>query len=177
MKKIILILLITVVAFTLSSKINIAFAKTSSPSANTPRNNLVEIKQSQTDIKSQKIEKVRTSIISIYEAYSKLTLRAGQLLDKLQVRIDKAKTAGNNVTAAETAMTDARAKLADANNILASLKDKKDTAIDKATFQTLRKQLQTVHKDINAVRLDGAKIISSLKGFNSASSSAVNKEK
>ncbi len=110
------------------------------------------------------MEKVKNSIISIFDSYSKLTFRAGELLDKLQTRIDKAKAAGNNVTSAETAMKDAKARLADANNILSNLKAKKDTAVDKTTFQSLRKQLQTVHKDLNAVRLDGAKIISVLTG-------------
>ncbi|KKS13935.1 MAG: hypothetical protein UU67_C0012G0009 [Candidatus Daviesbacteria bacterium GW2011_GWB1_41_5] len=136
-----------------------------------------EPKLTREQIREEKTIKVRKSIIAIFESYSRLTMKAGQLLDKLQARIDRAKAAGENTTAAETAMKDARVKLADATKILDDIKGKKDTAVDKPTFLQIRKKLQTVHKDLNAIRLDAAKIISSLRSFNSQKESTKSSEK
>jgi len=96
-----------------------------------------EPKLTREQIREEKTIKVRKSIIAIFESYSRLTMKAGQLLDKLQARIDRAKAAGENTTAAETA----------------------------------------VHKDLNAIRLDAAKIISSLRSFNSQKESTKSSEK
>lgn len=136
---------------------------------------LKDIKEARITEKENTINKVRNSLIVRFEVYSKLVSRSGNLLDKLQERIDRARASGKNVADAEVAMKDARSKLADATSILNDIKAKKDTAIDKTTFKSLRDKLQAVHKDLNVIHKDAGKIISVLKAFNSASPSATRK--
>lgn len=119
------------------------------------------------DQKKQNINRIRNSINARWNAYDKLSSRSGQLLDKLQIRIDKAKAAGQNTSDADAAMTDARAKLADARAKLNVLKGLVGTAMDKNSFKDAQKKFQAVHKDLNIVRQDAAKIIKTLRSFNS----------
>lgn len=113
------------------------------------------------------VRRIRNSIIVRYGVYEKLIERSGNLLTKLQERIDKAQKAGFNTRVVDGYMTDAKDKLADAQANLNSIKALKDTAIDKTTFQSIQKKFIIIHKDLNAVRQDGAKIIAELKKYNS----------
>lgn len=124
------------------------------------------------DQRTQNITRVRASVNARWNAYNKLIKSSGQLLDKLQIRIDKAKAAGQNTTNAEAAMTDARTKLADAKLKMDGLKSLVGVAMDKNSFKDVQKKFQDVHKDLNMVRQDAAKIISNLKSFNSSTKSA-----
>lgn len=122
--------------------------------------------------KAQGLTKVRAAIVARWNAYDRLVNVAGQLLDKLQIRINNAKAAGKNTAMAEAAMTDARAKLADARAKLDGIKASSGTTTDKNTFLNLQKSLQAVHKDLNIVKQDAAKIISTLRSFNASTKSA-----
>lgn len=124
-------------------------------------------------VRQNALIKVRNALTSRWNAYNKLVTVAGNLLDKLQIRIDKAKAAGKDVTAATAAMADARIKLADAKSKMDSLKGLLGTNLDKNGFKNAQQTLQAVHKDLNAIRLDAAKIISNLKSFNSEKESTV----
>jgi hypothetical protein len=117
--------------------------------------------------KEEDKKRIRNSITVRWNAYSKLLTRSGQLLDKLQIRIDKAKTAGKDTTEVVNAMTDARAKLADAKSKMETLKGLLGTDLDKNGFKEAQKNLQAVHKDLNIVKQDASKIIRNLKSFNS----------
>lgn len=99
---------------------------------------------------------------------------AAKILDKLQLRIDRAKEAGKDVTSITALMTDARSKLADATTRLGTITTKKDQAVDKATFRSMELELKTIRKDIQVVKQDASKIIRQLKEFNSSTSSAKN---
>lgn len=116
--------------------------------------------------KEQAALRVRQAAIVRWEVLNRAINRSELLLGKLQVRIDKAKSAGKDVTAAEAAMTDAKTKLADAKSRLEALKTKKDTAIDKTTFKQIQNEFRIIQKDLNAIRNDAAKIIRELKAFN-----------
>lgn len=112
--------------------------------------------------------RIRNNVIVRFRVFEMLIERSGNLLTKLQERIDKAQTLGFNTKVVDGYMNDAKAKLDDARITLESIKLLKDTAIDKKTFQDLQKKFIIIHKDLNAVRLDGAKVISELKKFNAA---------
>ncbi|MDD2823082.1 MAG: hypothetical protein PHQ59_03285 [Candidatus Daviesbacteria bacterium] len=126
--------------------------------------------------KEENKKRVRNSITARVNAYTKLASRSGQLLDKLQVRIDRAKDAGKDTTDSVNAMRDARAKLADAQSKLTSLKALVGTDLDKNGFREAQKTLQAVHKDLNIVKQDASKIIRNLKSFNSNKSSTKSAE-
>ncbi len=117
--------------------------------------------------RKQNVIKVRNSVVVRYGVYEKLIERSGNLLTKLQERIDKAQKAGFNTKVVDGYMTDAKAKLEDAKTNLESIKSLKNSAIDKKTFQDIQKKFIVIHKDLNTVRQDGAKIISELKKYNS----------
>jgi len=57
---------------------------------------------------------------------------------------------------------------------LASIESKKGVAIDKAGFQEIQRLLQGIRQDLHVIRQDASKIISILKGFNSATSEGKN---
>ncbi|MDO8570250.1 MAG: hypothetical protein Q7R97_01540 [Candidatus Daviesbacteria bacterium] len=116
--------------------------------------------------RKQNVIKVRNSVEVRYKVYEKIIERSGNLLTKLQEKIDRAQKAGINTKVIDGYMTDAKAKLADAQTNLNSIKDLKDSAIDKTTFLDIQKKFQLIHKDLNAIRLDGAKVISELKRYN-----------
>lgn len=122
--------------------------------------------------RTQNLTRVRNALTARWNAYDRLVKLSGQLLDKLQIRINQAKAAGKNTTNAEAAMTDARAKLADAVAKMDAIKPLLGTTMDKNSFMNIQKSLQAIHKDLNMVRLDAAKIISNLKSFNSSTKSA-----
>lgn len=126
--------------------------------------------------KAENIARVRNSLKARWDAYDKLVVRSGLLLDKLQIRIDKAKAAGKDTKDMDKQMTDARAKLADARTKLDGLKSLIGTNLDKNGFKDAQKTLQAVHKDLNAVRLDAAKIIKNLRSFNSEKSATESAE-
>lgn len=104
---------------------------------------------------------------------NRLITAGGRLLDKLQVRIDRAQKAGRDVAGMTTLMSDARAKLADAKSILTQIDGQKGTAATKADFTKIHGEFQAARKDIQGVKEDAAKIIRILKGYNSATNSAV----
>lgn len=112
------------------------------------------------------VVRIRKSVIERYGVYEKLIERSGNLLTKLQERIDKAQKSGLNTKVVDGYMNDAKIKLADAQANLNSIKSLKDTAIDKTTFQDIQKKFIVIHRDLNAIRLDGAKVISELKRYN-----------
>lgn len=114
------------------------------------------------------VMKVRNSVMVRNGVYEKLIERSGNLLTKLQERIDRAQKAGLNTKVVDGYMTDAKAKLEDAKLTLESIKTLRDSAIDKKTFQDIQKKFIIIHKDLNAIRLDGAKVISELKKYNAS---------
>lgn len=120
--------------------------------------------------REKRVARVRQAVKARWNVLSRATQRAEILLNKLQVRVNEAKTAGKDVTIAEQAMVDAQAKLADAKSRLAGLKDKENTAVDKAGFQSVQSQFQAIRQDLKAVSRNGAKIISTLRGFNATTS-------
>ncbi|MFA5933103.1 MAG: hypothetical protein WCV81_02435 [Microgenomates group bacterium] len=135
------------------------------------RGNKPEIVSTKSGEEDKKI-KVRTAVTSRWTAYDKLIIRAGQLLDKIQIRINRAKAAGADTKSSEALMTDARAKLTDAKSKMDALKSLVGTGLDKNSFKNAQMNLQTVHKDLNIVRQDVAKIISNLKSYNASTKSA-----
>ncbi|MDO8638001.1 MAG: hypothetical protein Q7R43_00365 [Candidatus Daviesbacteria bacterium] len=116
--------------------------------------------------KKDSVLRLRNTVTVRYGVYEKLIEKSGNLLTKLQEKIDVAQKAGFNTKVADGYMTDAKAKLDDAKLTLDSIKTLQGTAIDKATFQSIQKKFIIIHKDLNAVRQDGAKVISELKRFN-----------
>lgn len=129
------------------------------------------------DKKVDKVERVRKAAIVRYDVHKKAIEKAEKLLGKLQVRIDSAKQAGKDVSEAERLMADAKTKLGSAKAKLASIEGKKGTAMDKAGFQEIQRLLQGIRQDLHVVRQDAAKMISILKGFNSATSEGKNPQK
>lgn len=101
--------------------------------------------------------------------------RIDQVLVKIQTRIDQAKAAGKDVTGLNNLMTDAKNKLADAK---AKYQDainqfKQATASNypdgaKGFLEAGRNDLKTGKESLKAVREDISKMVSTLKGFNSA---------
>lgn len=122
--------------------------------------------------KAQAAIKLRVAVSARWDAYNKLITRSGQLLDKLQTRINTAKAAGVDTKNSEALMADARAKLADATTQMNGIKNLSTTAINKNTFKEVQKKLQAIHKDLNIVKQDAAKIISNLKSYNASTRSA-----
>lgn len=112
------------------------------------------------------VMKVRNSVMVRYGVYEKLIERSGNLLTKLQERIDRAQKAGLNTRVVDGYMSDAKLKLEDAKATLESIKALQGEALDKKTFLDIQKKFIIIHKDLNAIRLDGAKIISELKKYN-----------
>lgn len=125
--------------------------------------------------KNQITERLRQAVISRYENISRLITKSEELLNKLQERINLAKQAGKNTAEAEKWMNDARLKLNSAKTKLSAIEGKKGNPVNKVDFRNLQLAYQSIHKDLNTVRIDAAKIISNLKAFNSASTSAVKK--
>jgi septation ring formation regulator EzrA len=103
-------------------------------------------------------------------ASEKAIVKAEALASKLQLRIDQANKAGKYTTGEEKLMTDIRNKIADAKTRVASLKEDTLAAETKADFTAVQTQLKAVRDDLRIVSQDSAKIIKSLKSFNSASS-------
>lgn len=129
----------------------------------------IEIKINKLELKRKEaVLKVRNSVAVRYGVYEKLTEKTGNLLTKLQEKIDVAQKAGLNTKVADGYMTDAKAKLEDAKLNLEGIKSIQGDAIDKKTFQDIQKKFIIIHKDLNTVKQDGAKVISELKRFNSA---------
>lgn len=122
--------------------------------------------------KNQALVRVRASATARWGVFNRVTSRAGELLDKLQIRITAAKNSGKNTADLENWMTDARVKLADSQNILTSLQDKKGTAMTRSEFQDIQSKFKIMHMNLNTIRLDAAKMISSLKAINSVTNSA-----
>lgn len=127
--------------------------------------------------KDKKVERVRNAAVVRWEVLNKLVGKSEELLEKLQMRIDRAKKDGKDVTAIENNMADAKLKLNDAKKILSDVSGEKDQAIDKTAFQNIQKQFQTAKKDLNIVHQDAAKIIKGLKSFNAATPSTKRVEK
>lgn len=94
-----------------------------------------------------------------------------QISTKLQSRIDSAKSAGNDTSAAQTLMTDRAAKIADAitqaqNAIKAVMPLTPDGFPgNKTTLQSARTMLQTARADLRAAHKDGMQILQILRGF------------
>lgn len=128
----------------------------------------IEVKMEKLEPKrKQNVEKIRNSVTVRYGVYEKLIERSGNVLTKLQERIDKAQKLGFNTKIVDGYMTDAKAKLEDAKTNLASIKSLKGTSVNKTTFQDIQKKFKIIHSDLNTIRLDGAKVISELKKYNS----------
>ena len=121
------------------------------------------------------VARVRQAATARYTNLKRAVELTERLLKKLQIRIDRAQTAGKDVTEANKLMTEAKAKVADAKTRLARVESMKDQAVDKAGYQEIRTEFNAIRADIHQARLLAAKIIRILKGFNSATSSAVNK--
>lgn len=121
-----------------------------------------------------KIERARKVSLKHVNVLSRVATAEGKLLDKLQIRIDKASGAGKDMSTASAAMTDARSKLTSANNKIADLKTKIAAAKTRADFQAIQVSFKSVRDDLIAVKQDASKIIRVLKGFNSATSSGKN---
>lgn len=117
--------------------------------------------------RKEAVKKVRNSVTVRYGVYEKLIEKSGNLLTKLQERIDKAQKAGLNTKVVDGYMIDAKTKLEEAKLTLDSIKTLQGTALDKTSFQNIQKKFIIIHKDLNTVRQDGAKVISELKKFNS----------
>lgn len=131
------------------------------------------------------LEKVRNSVVVRIDVYQKLIGRSEDLINKLQSRVDTAKTAGKDVKDAEVVLADAKLKLADAKTKLseiealkikvAEVKNSSASAqvisLDKQNFKEIQTKFQIIHKDLNAIRLDVAKVIRILGKFNSRNES------
>lgn len=126
------------------------------------------------DKKETIVERVRQSVKARWEAYKKAIARTDALLDKLQIRIDRAKEAGEDIAEMETLMADARENLAAASEKLAEIESQKGEDVNKASFLEIHNLFRAITKDLHAVRVDAAKIISLLKSFNSATSNGKN---
>lgn len=92
-----------------------------------------------------------------------------ELSNKLQQRIDQAKTEGKDISSVQTYLTDMQSEIEDA-------KKQAQNAIDtvtpltpegfpgnKTTLQSARKMLKTARQDLHTARLDAKKIINELK--------------
>lgn len=97
------------------------------------------------------------------------------LADKLQARIDSAKSAGTDTTAAESALADLKVKIADAKvqadaavsetaNLQADNGDATVRASNNAALKDARHKLVAAEKDLAAARHDAAKVYAVVKG-------------
>jgi predicted nucleic acid-binding Zn-ribbon protein len=114
------------------------------------------------------VEKVRQTIVVRDAHFEQVFTRVNALLNKLQIRIDRAKSQGQNTQEIEKLMADARLKLTDAQTRAADVKTKQQTATTKADFVAIQPQFKAIKEDIRAISLDAAKIHKALKGFNSS---------
>jgi len=128
----------------------------------------------QARIRQKIVERVRNVVGVRFNVFERALNRCEILLDKLQIRIDKAGAGDKDTAEAVSLMDDARSKLDDAKAKLADIQGKKGEVVDKVEFQDIKDKLQAVHKDLNIIRQDGSKIIRILKSFNSATSSGQN---
>ena len=131
--------------------------------------------------KKERVEATRTArvknSIQVREGvFARAVSLVERILDRLQMRIDKAKEAGKDVTQMAGLMSDARAKLADAKTRLEGIKSKRGTVTDKSGFKDLQTEFQAIRRDIHGARENAARIIRELKGFNSATSSGKNSQ-
>lgn len=159
------------------------FAENSSPSGirnikekvqeriQTIKSNVAERREERVENKVDLARKITSKHVDVL---ARVATAEGKLLDKLQIRIDKASAAGKDVGSASATMTDARVKLADANTKIADLKTKIAAAKTRADFQAIQAGFKVVRDDLIAVKQDASKIIRVLKGFNSATSSGKN---
>lgn len=127
--------------------------------------------------KEDAVERVRKSVVARWNVFSKAVTRTENLLEKLQVRIDKAKAAGKDVSAMDAAMSDAKDKLADAESKLASIKDKRETAMSRESFREVHDLFKGIREDLIAIHKDASIIIRNLKSFNSANSASPSAKK
>ena len=125
-------------------------------------------KGDRTETKEQTQNRIRQSLTARFNNHKKAITRAEILLDKLQLRMDKAKAAGQDTTQMEALMVDARSKLTDAKTKLADIEAKKGTAVDKAGFQAIMEELKAINKDLQGIKEDASKIIKILKSYNSS---------
>lgn len=135
------------------------------------------IKEKVEERKEDRTEMIRKSVGVRVDIHKRAIHKAEKLLEKLQARIDRAKEAGKDVSEAERLMGDATNRLAQAKAKLESIESKKGTAIDKSGFQEIHQLFQGMREDLHEIRKDASKIISTLRGFNSATSSGQNPQK
>lgn len=126
------------------------------------------------EAKKKVVERVRYALVAHWNVLSKAIERSESLLGKLQERINKAEAAGKDVTEAKKLMAEANERLTHAKVSLAKMNELKNNSITKDEFITLRDQMKGIKEDLQVIRKDAAKIISILKGFNSATSSGQN---
>lgn len=134
-------------------------------------------KEAKETAKENVVERVRKSVISRFDVFTRTVRKAEILLEKIEVRITKAREAGKNTNEAEKLLGEAKTKLADAKTKLTAIKDKKDIAINRAGFLEIHNQFKAIGDDLHQVRIKASRIISILKGFNSATSEGKNPQK
>lgn len=125
-------------------------------------------------VRSGLVLRVRHATGVRWGVLNKAIERSEDLLAKLQIRIEKAKAAGKDVTEAESLMVDAKKSLEDAKAKLEDIESKKDEAINKETFLEIQTQFKAINQNLHTIRINASKIIRILKGFNSATSSGNN---
>lgn len=128
----------------------------------------VEKRAALVEKKEDAAERVRKSVVARWNVFNKAVTRAENLLERLQVRIDAAKTAGKDTAAMESAMSDAKDKLADAKSKIASIKDKRETALSRESFREIHDLFKVIKEDLRAAAKDASVIIRNLKSFNSS---------
>lgn len=97
-----------------------------------------------------------------------------RLLNRIQLRINKAQAAGKDIAELNRLMSEAKTSLENAKTTLVGING--EQTVDKAGFEAIKAKFKAIRQDLQTVRQDAAKMIKILKGFNSATSAGQNSQ-
>lgn len=124
----------------------------------------VEVKK--TTLQQAKNVALRNSVNVRFEVLTRALGRTEGLVNKVQIRLNTAKSEGKDITKATVALEEAKVNLNDARSILALIKSEKETAVTKDDYVKIHAQFQQAQKSLNLVRQSLVKTIIMAKDLN-----------
>lgn len=125
---------------------------------------LAEVKK--TTLQQAKNVALRNSVNVRFEVLTRALGRTEGLVNKVQIRLNTAKSEGKDITKATVALEEAKVNLNDARSILALIKSEKETAVTKDDYVKIHAQFQQAQKSLNLVRQSLVKTIIMAKDLN-----------
>lgn len=110
-------------------------------------------------------ERMQKATQTRLNVYLKTAALIDQLLQKIQIRIDEARSAGKDVSSAEAALKDAQVKYAQIKTTLDQIQSEKDIAINKETFTQIHQEFLSVNHDLTSIRTDLVRAVNYIKVY------------